>query len=136
MGLNQTQSIPNSTDVWWEMTANRSKFKFNPSCRVLFETILFKNKRKIYFLFAQVQHRILLIWVWSFSMTKSLQPTYLFWLVMGKCASCMHSFIYLLTKHILLTACPSFLFCLSPRMSCQCLFFFFFYLYFCIFHCS
>ena len=33
MSLNQTRSIPNSTDVWWEMSESRDGFKVSPSCK-------------------------------------------------------------------------------------------------------
>ncbi|CAF1290006.1 unnamed protein product [Adineta steineri] len=32
MGLNRTKSIPNSTEVWWEMSENRTRYKVSPSC--------------------------------------------------------------------------------------------------------
>jgi hypothetical protein len=31
IGLNQP-SIPNSAEVWWEMTENRTDYKISPSC--------------------------------------------------------------------------------------------------------
>ena len=35
MGLNRTKSIPNSTDVWWEMSEqkNTSDYDYRPSCK-------------------------------------------------------------------------------------------------------
>ena len=30
MGLNR--SIPNSTDVWWELSESRPQYRFSPSC--------------------------------------------------------------------------------------------------------
>lgn len=35
MGLNQSQEIPNSTEVWWKMTENRTGPQFIPSCKSL-----------------------------------------------------------------------------------------------------
>ncbi|CAF0821922.1 unnamed protein product [Adineta steineri] len=32
MGLNRTKSIPNSTDVWWEMSEHENKYDYRPSC--------------------------------------------------------------------------------------------------------
>ncbi|CAF4702929.1 unnamed protein product [Rotaria sp. Silwood1] len=32
MGLNRTRSIPNSTEVWWEMSENRTLYTVSPSC--------------------------------------------------------------------------------------------------------
>ena len=34
MGLNRTRSVPNSTDVWWEMSENRTGFKVSSSCKL------------------------------------------------------------------------------------------------------
>ncbi|CAF1085642.1 unnamed protein product [Adineta ricciae] len=32
MGLNRAKSIPNSTEIWWKMSENRTGFKVTPSC--------------------------------------------------------------------------------------------------------
>ncbi|CAF4903524.1 unnamed protein product, partial [Rotaria sp. Silwood1] len=40
MSLNETKSISNSSEVWWEMTEDRTEFKVTPSCEL---------KRKISF---------------------------------------------------------------------------------------
>ncbi|CAF1290556.1 unnamed protein product, partial [Rotaria sordida] len=32
MGLNRTTTIPNSTDVWWEMSEHGNRYNYNPSC--------------------------------------------------------------------------------------------------------
>ncbi|CAM4812248.1 unnamed protein product [Rotaria magnacalcarata] len=32
MGLNRTKTIPNSTDVWWEMSEHGNKYSYTPSC--------------------------------------------------------------------------------------------------------
>ena len=34
MGLNRTRSIPNSTEVWWEMAENRAGFRVTPLCKL------------------------------------------------------------------------------------------------------
>ncbi|CAF3646268.1 unnamed protein product [Rotaria sordida] len=48
MGLNQTRSIPNSTEVWWEMSENRVGYRVSPSCSSSSENyltmILFNDK--------------------------------------------------------------------------------------------
>ncbi len=33
MGLNRTKTIPNSTDVWWEMSELENKYTYIPSCK-------------------------------------------------------------------------------------------------------
>ncbi len=33
MGLNRTKTIPNSTDVWWEMSELENKYSYIPSCK-------------------------------------------------------------------------------------------------------
>jgi hypothetical protein len=33
MRLNRTKTIPNSTDVWWEMSEHKNKYDFIPSCK-------------------------------------------------------------------------------------------------------
>jgi hypothetical protein len=33
MGLNRTKTIPNSTDVWWEMSEYGNKYTYQPSCK-------------------------------------------------------------------------------------------------------
>ncbi|CAF4033815.1 unnamed protein product, partial [Rotaria sp. Silwood2] len=32
MGLNSTKTVPNSTDVWWEMSEYGNKYSYTPSC--------------------------------------------------------------------------------------------------------
>ncbi len=34
MGLNRIKEVPNSTEVWWKMTENRTGFKVSPSCKL------------------------------------------------------------------------------------------------------
>ncbi|CAF1201689.1 unnamed protein product [Rotaria sp. Silwood1] len=34
MGLNRTTTIPNSTDVWWEMSEYGNKYTYTPSCAI------------------------------------------------------------------------------------------------------
>lgn len=34
MSLNRTRSIPNSTEVWWEMSEKRTNFRVTPSCKL------------------------------------------------------------------------------------------------------
>jgi hypothetical protein len=31
MGLNRTKTIPNSTDVWWEMSEQNNTYEYRPS---------------------------------------------------------------------------------------------------------
>ena len=40
MSLNETKSISNSSEFWWEITEDRTEFKVTPSCEL---------KRKISF---------------------------------------------------------------------------------------
>lgn len=36
MGLNRTKNIPNSTDVWWEVSEVGNKYTYTPSCKKYF----------------------------------------------------------------------------------------------------
>lgn len=35
MGLNRITSVPNSTNVWWKMSENRTGYKFKPLCKLI-----------------------------------------------------------------------------------------------------
>jgi len=39
MGLNRTKTIPNSTDVWWEMSELENKYTYIPSCKKQRESV-------------------------------------------------------------------------------------------------
>lgn len=34
MGLNHTKTVPNSTDVWWEVSENANKYNYLPTCKI------------------------------------------------------------------------------------------------------